>query len=162
MALPTDTVDPGNVNVETQAFGVGLPANVTPGSVVAQQFASASPINLGFARVGAPPDQSVPFQVGPAIDVDAGDDVIENPGVPAPTALRTVQAADFKPGLGVAINVDDPGMTEIEDQLPIGLGLPPLVQGGAFSPQRGAATDTTQNNVAGQVFGTGTPKTVNV
>lgn len=160
MALPTDTVDPGNVNVELQAFGVGLPAQVTPGNVVAQQFSSASPNNAGPARVGQKPDESVPFQVGVAVDVDAGDDVVENPGAPAPTSLNTVHAVAFKPGLGVGTDVSDPGMTNVEAQPPVGLGLPPLVNGGTFSPQRGAATNVTQNNVAGQVLGTGTPANV--
>src|SRR5215831_3117902 len=160
MALPIDVTDPGTTNAETETFGVGLPAQVTPGNVVAQQFASASPNNAGLARVCATYDFVVPSQIGVAIDVDAGDDVVENPGAPAPTALRTVQGADFKPGVGVPANVDDPGMTEIEDQLPVGLGLPPLVQGGAFDPKRGAAQNVTQNNVAGQVLGTGTPANV--
>lgn len=46
MALPIDVTDPNQSNAETQAFGVGLAAQVTPGSVVANQFASVSGANV--------------------------------------------------------------------------------------------------------------------
>jgi hypothetical protein len=55
MALPIDVTDPNQSNAETQAFGVGLAANVTPGSVVATQFASASANNPS-----PPPTNSIP------------------------------------------------------------------------------------------------------
>lgn len=159
MALPIDVTDPDAIDVETQAFGRGLAADVTPGNDVAEQFASASAVNAGFARVGPPPNAAVPG-LGVRVDVDAGDDVAEQ--AVAATPLRNVNGGDFEPGAGAATDATDPGMTNVESQPPVGLGLPALVQGGTFSPARGAATNVTQNNVAGQVYGTGTPANVNV
>jgi hypothetical protein len=158
MALPIDVTDPGNSNVETQAFGQGLAADVTPGAVVSEQFASASAVNLGFARVGPPPDFSVPG-LGVRVDVDAGDDVAEQ--AVGATPLRNVNGSDFQPGLGVEVDSNDPGMVNVESLPVVGLGLPPLVQGGTFSPQR-QTVEVTLNNVAGQVYGTGTPRNVNI
>lgn len=159
MALPIDATDPGVTNAETQAFGVGLPADVTPGNDVAEQFSSASVRNAGLARVGPPPDFSVPG-AGVRVDVDTGDDVAEQ--AVAATPLRNVPGADFQPGLGVEVDSTDPGMTNVESQPVVGLGLPPLIQGGTFSPQSARTANVTQNNVAGQVYGTGTPANVNV
>lgn len=65
MAAPTDTTDPGNVNVELQAFGVGLPANVTPGSVVATSWpAMASPTTVQGANNSAPQGLPVNVNIG--------------------------------------------------------------------------------------------------
>jgi hypothetical protein len=158
MALPIDVTDPGSTNAETQAFGLGLPLDVTPGSDVAEQFSSASVTNLGISRVGGPPSTAVPG-LGVRVDVDPGDDVAEQ--ATSATPLTTVFAGGFKPGTGVETTSNDPGMTNVESQNPVGLGLPPLVQGGTFSPSR-VPTDITQNNVAGQVYGTGTPINVKV
>lgn len=159
MALPVDVTDPDAIDVETQAFGLGLPADVTPGAVVSEQFASASARNAGLARVGPPPDFSVPG-AGVRVDVDAGDDVAEQ--AVAATPLRNVNGGDLQPGQGAEVDATDPGMVNVESLPVVGLGLPPLVQGGTFSPQSAQTANVTQNNVAGQVYGTGTPRNVNV
>lgn len=159
MALPVDVTDPGNSNVESQAFGRGLPLDVTPGADVSEQFSSASVNNAGIARVGAAQDTSKPG-IGVPVDVDTGDDVAEQSV--AATPLRNVNGGNFQPGLGLEVDSNDPGMTNVESLPVIGLGLPPLVQGGTFSPQSANTANVTQNNVAGQVYGTGTPTNVNV
>lgn len=160
MALPVDVTDPGSSNAELQAFGLGLPALVNAGNVVAQQFASASAVNAGTSRVGGPASSA---QAGLGIAVDVNDpgsfDVADGPvlaiGLPA-----QVQGGSGKPGLGVAATVTDPGNSDAEEISPIGLGLPPLVSGDASRPGR-TPTEVTANNVAGQVFGgTGLPANV--
>lgn len=150
MALPVDVTDPGTVNVEKQAFGIGIPVDVTPGSDVAEQFATLSQTNVAGANfrpgLGAP------------VDVDPGDDVAEQSV--AATPLTNVNGGSFKPG-GVATTTNDPGMTNVEENPLIGLGLRPQVSGDASRPGR-VPVDVTANNVAGQVYGTGTPANVNV
>ena len=50
MALPTDTTDPGTTGAETQAFGVGVRVDVTPGNVVSTTWpATGSPNNTSAA-----------------------------------------------------------------------------------------------------------------
>jgi hypothetical protein len=66
-------------------------------------------------------------------------------------------------------NVVNPGLVNVADQAdgptsvdqPVTVS-PPLtarrsVDGGASSPERPGVAEVTQNNVAGQVYGTGTP-----
>jgi hypothetical protein len=152
MALPIDVTDPGTqqvplTNAETQAFGVGVPAQVNANAAVANQPTSAiSPNNVRGD------DSDV---LGQTSQVNAGNVVAQQF---ASAAVRTVDGDDFKPG-GVAVTVNDPGMSNAEENPKIGLGLPVEADGDASRPGR-APTDVTQNNVAGQVYGTGTPRNV--
>lgn len=144
MALPIDVTDPGQVNAADQAFGVGLP--------VASPTGVSSPSNLSATNVFPGTGQSrsrFPVSVDQTVDVE-----------PAQTAVRTVDGDDGKPGLGIASTVNDPGLSNVESQAPVGLGLPLEADGDASRPGR-APTDVNPNaTIAGQVFGTGTPRNV--
>lgn len=156
MALPIDVTDPGTVGVESQAFGIGLPAQVVAvGVTVPVTTAPTNPVIAANFKPG----------LGVAANIDdPGMAEVEDQNVMGVGFAPTIAGGNLKPGSGVASNVDDPGMTEVEDQNPIGLGLSPIVAGGNFQPGAGVAVNVVkpgQVDVANQpVPGTGLPRNV--
>jgi len=137
MALPIDVTDPGMVNVENQAFN-GLPVQVPP---FIQIPATASPNNVD-GDDSKPPGLGVAEQAPPFIQI------------PATTGPNHADGDDPSQVMLVAQAVNQP----------IQVGLPQVagttVQGGSASPLSVNVITTTQNNVAGQRYGTGTPANV--
>ena len=137
MALPANVTDPGMVNVEDQAFN-GLPVQVPP---FVQIPATTSPNNaLGST--------ALPTGIGVSAQAPA---FVQTPATTGPNQA----------------DGDDPSQVRPVEQAvnqPIQVGLPQVagttIQGGTASPLSANVITTTQNNVAGQRYGTGTPANV--
>lgn len=94
-------------------------------------------VNAGSEGFGVgPADPNQPVTVGPGI----------NPG-------PVVKAGSFAPGIGV--DAPDQPVTVGPSQNP-----GDIVQGGTVSPTSPNVVTSTQNNVVGQVYGSGTPQNV--
>jgi len=131
---PDNVVNPGTVNVADQGDG---PLSVDQPVTVGPSYNPGPVVPAGSAAPGTGPDSpDQPVTTGPGT----------NPG-------PVVQAGSSAPGNGP----DSP------DQ-PVTVGPSQnsgtLVQGGTASPTSPDTINTTQNNVAGQVYGQGTPANV--
>jgi hypothetical protein len=131
---PETSTNPGSVNVADQGDGllsVDQPVTVGP------SYNPGPLVQAGSKAPGTGPDSpDQPVTSGPS----------SNPG-------PTVQAGSAEPGTGPA-SPDQPvttGPSQNSGQ---------LVQAGTASPTSPRTTNTTQNNVAGQVYGQGTPANV--
>jgi hypothetical protein len=130
MADPTNVVNPGSVNVADEAFD-GLPSQVPQ---IGSTPASASPTNVQATGPLAPVVVDQEILVGPTqvhrLNLDGGVG-----GTPATTIDQEILVG---PAQTAGANVN----------------------GGTFSPQSPNTQNTSQNNVVGQVFGSGTPTNV--
>lgn len=155
MALPIDVTDPGSTGVETQAFGIGLPAQIFLNLVVTQPTSASSANNQRGDAFR--PGLGVPTNVDNPDLVDVEDIVPLSVGL-----ASNVAGGSAKPGQGIAASVDDPGNVEVEDQNVKGLGVPVEVSGNTSRISSFAVLNTSQNSVVGQTFGGGLPRNVNV
>jgi hypothetical protein len=133
---PADVTNPGSVNVVTEGFGHGpidpnQPVKTGPGT-------NPGPVVQGIANapgLGVPASRQT-VQVGPSSN-----------------AGPLVQSGSFAPGLG----------TDKPDQ-PVTVGPSQnsgqLIEGGTASPTSARCENTTENTVAAQVYGVGSPKNV--
>ena len=133
---PADVTNPGSDNVVTEGFGLGpinpnQPVTTGPGT-------NPGPVVAGLASA-------------PGLGVPASRQTVQVS--PSSNAGPLVQAGDYAPGLG-AVAADQP-VTVGPSQNSGG-----LVQGGTASPTSSNIENTTQNNVAGQVFGSGLPANI--
>lgn len=133
---PTDVTNPGSVNVVTEGFGVGP---VSPNQ----------PVTVGPSTNPGPTVQAV--GLSPGLGVDSPDQPVTTGPSTNPGPL--VQGGNLAPGIGV--DSPDQPVTVSPSQNSGG-----LVQGGTSSPTSPNCENTTQNNVVGQVYGTGTPTNV--
>lgn len=134
MALPKDVTNPGSVNVADQGYDFL--------AVPDQPVTVSSPASSAVRTVDADDGSTRPVSVDQPVTVSS----------PASTAVRTVSGNN---GSRRPVSVDQP--------ITVTTPGPPLltVQAGSFSPdQAGAGPNITQNNVAGQTFGTGLPANV--
>lgn len=93
------------------------------------------------------------------VDVaDQGFNGLPSPNQPVRTGPST------NPGPLVAAAAAEPGRGADSPDQPVTTGPSQVagrtVEGGAYSPQSPSTSNSTQNNVAGQVYGTGTPANV--
>jgi hypothetical protein len=133
---PADVTNPGSVNVANEGFGKG-------------------PINPN-QPVGKGPGTNP----GPVVQ-----GLADAPGRGVPASQQTVQKSpSSNSGPLVHADAEAPGLGPDSPNQPVTVGPSqnsgPLVQGGTASPTSSNIENTTQNNVAGQVYGTGTPKNV--
>lgn len=155
MALPLNNTNPDLVDVADQGYD-GLPSQVPP---IGSTPASISPTNAdgGGSSVDGPISSSIATSGGPT----DGNQTIDV----APTQVHRLNLD------GGGSSVDGPisssvatsgGPTDANQTVDI---TPPQtaqtnVNGGTFSPQSPNTSNTTQNNIAGQTYGTGTPRNV--
>lgn len=149
MALPVDVTDPGTsqtpvTNANDQAFGSGVAVQVPA-------FGS-TPASPGAVDV----DGDLSGQTRPS-QANGNQGILRS--FPSSNSGDVVQGGSAKPGTGVATTSNNPSMVDVEEQPKIGLGLPQEADGDASRPGR-TPTDVTQNNVAGQVYGSGSPRNV--
>jgi len=131
-----DVTNPGSVNAANEAFGLG-PVNPN------------QPVGLG---PGTNPGPTVAgLTSAPGLGPDSPDQPVTVS--PSSNAGPLAQAGGFKPGLG-AVVADQP-VTINPSQNSGG-----LVQGGTASPISPNCENITGNNVAGQVYGNGSPSNI--
>lgn len=135
MADPTNVVNPGSVNVADEAYD-GLPSQVPP---IGSTPASASVTNV----TGAGGNQHRPFSVDQEILIGPSQNGGANADGDDPSQVKLVASAVNQP---VLVGPAQTAGTSVD--------------GGTFSPQSPNTQNTTQNNVVGQVFGSGTPTNV--
>jgi hypothetical protein len=131
---PDNVVNPGTVNVADQGDG---PLSIDQPVTVGPSYNPGPLVQSGSGAPGTGPDSpDQPVTTGPSY----------NPG-------PLVQAGSAAPGTG----------SDFPDQ-PVTVGPSQnsgqLVQAGTDSPTSPRTINTTQNNVAGQVYGQGTPANV--
>jgi len=150
-----DVFTPGSVRAADEAFD-GLPAQV-PSFVQVPAQISPNNVDGGGSQVD-----------GPIVDSLA---LSGTPSDPNQTILITPQQTSTNNVDGDGSSVDGPVVSSLaisgtpSDPAQTVHVIPPQtantnVDGGTFSPQSVNTINTTQNNVAGQVLGTGTPANV--
>jgi hypothetical protein len=149
MQNPENVTNPGSVNVADQGDGltvvdqaVTVSPSYNPGPVVATG-------SEGFGVGDADPDQPVKVgpssNPGPLVHADAEGFGVGEAGPNQPVTVgpsqssASAQTASSQPGETV-----EPGLTNA----------------GTYSPMGPDVLNVTQNNVAGQVYGVGTPQNV--
>lgn len=155
MALPTNVTNPGLVNAADQAFD-GLPVQVPPvGATPASASATTAsgggssvdgPITDSLALEGTPSDVSQTTKITPASAAvtNLRGDAVSVGSPPADTLAAAGTPSDVNQTVGVGA-AQNAGAS---------------VDGGTFSPRTVNTIEVTQNNVAGQRYGTGTPQNV--
>jgi hypothetical protein len=129
-----DVTNPGVVTVADQAFD-GLPENIAASNGVEE------PVSISPNNERGDDGDGTPVTVDQAVTV-----------TPQTTSVNN-RRGDSGGGPG-AISVDQP--VTITPSMTSQRSVP----GAAFQPGNGQVINTTQNNVAGQIYGQGTPQNV--
>lgn len=130
-----DNTNPDLVDVADQAFGVGLASQV-PNFKVLPASASERDVRGGGGHRPFVVDQEITVTTPATASVNNITGTV-NPNLPAVVVNQPVTTG---PAQNAGTNVN----------------------GGTFSPTSPNVQNTTQNNVVGQVYGTGVPRNVNV